>query len=160
MQEKTTGIGNVGKSPCGGTNDDEHQSLKVQENPRENPVVANQEDIPTGDRAGIWRKPTLEERFTDLDECRAAFCACHTVYRQAIKARATSINTATDLIYSITEQNLKERQEAIEKEKATFEKANANVWQITLEHIMHMKIVMGHYDELPPGYSNKGIPKG
>ena len=99
VQEKTTGIGNVGKSPCEGTNA-ENQSLKVQENPREHPVVANQEDIPTGDRAGIWRKPTLEERFTDLDEFRAAFCACHTVYRQAIKARATSINTATDLIYS------------------------------------------------------------
>ena len=30
VQEKTTGIGNVGKSPYGGTND-EHQSLKVQE---------------------------------------------------------------------------------------------------------------------------------
>jgi len=46
VQEKTTGIGNVGKSPCGGTND-EHQSLKVQENLRELSVVANQEDIPT-----------------------------------------------------------------------------------------------------------------
>ena len=33
VQEKTTGIGNVGKSPCGGTND-EHQSLKVQGSPR------------------------------------------------------------------------------------------------------------------------------
>ena len=45
VQEKTTGIGNVGKSPCGGTND-ENQSLKVQENPREHSVVANQEVIP------------------------------------------------------------------------------------------------------------------
>ena len=90
----------------------------------------------------------MEERFIDLDERGAAISACYKVYFQAIEARATSINTATDshLIYSITEQNLKERQEAIEKEKATFEKANANVWQITLEYIMHMKIVMEHYD--------------
>jgi hypothetical protein len=54
VQEKTTGIENVGKSPCGGTND-EHQSLKVQGNLREHSVVANQEDIPTGERAGQKR---------------------------------------------------------------------------------------------------------
>ena len=75
-------------------------------------------------------------------------------FKQYVEARATSINTATDLIYSITEQNLKERQEAIEKEKATAVKAHAYVWQITLEYIMHMKRVMEYYDELPPGYSN------
>ena len=46
----------VGKSPCGGTNA-ENQSLKAQENPREHSVVANQEDIPTGDRAGIHPLP-------------------------------------------------------------------------------------------------------
>ena len=50
VQEKTTGIGNVGKSPCGGTNA-ENQSLKVQGNLREHSVVANQEDIPTGERS-------------------------------------------------------------------------------------------------------------
>ena len=54
VQEKTAGIENVGKSPCGGTND-EHQSLKVQGNLREHSVVANQEDIPTGERAGQKR---------------------------------------------------------------------------------------------------------
>ena len=52
VQEKTTGIGNVGKSPCGGTND-EHQSLKEQGNLREHSGVANQEDTPTGERSGI-----------------------------------------------------------------------------------------------------------
>ena len=56
VQEKTTGIENVGKSPCGGTND-EHQSLKVQESLCEHSVVANQEDIPTGERAGIHLLP-------------------------------------------------------------------------------------------------------
>ena len=56
VQEKTTGIGNVGKSPCERTNA-ENQSLKVQENPREHSVVANQEDIPTEDRAGIYPFP-------------------------------------------------------------------------------------------------------
>ena len=56
VQEKTTGVGNVGKSPCEGTNA-ENQSLNVQENPREHSVVANQEDIPTGERAGIHLLP-------------------------------------------------------------------------------------------------------
>ena len=116
----------------------------MQENPRENPVVANQEDIPTGDRKGIWRKPTLEERL-------AANCIVFSkVYEQAKEARTTSINTAYDLIYSTTEQDLKERQEAIEKEKATVVKTNAYVWQITLEYIMHMKRLMEYYDECSP----------
>ena len=56
VQEKTTDIGNVGQSPCGGTDDTctcKHQSLKVQENPRGHSVVANQEDIPTGERPGV-----------------------------------------------------------------------------------------------------------
>ena len=44
------------KSPCGGTNA-ENQSRKVQENPREHSVVANHEDIPTGDRSGIYPLP-------------------------------------------------------------------------------------------------------
>ena len=56
-QEKTIGIGNVGKSPCGG-NDDEHQSLKVQESPCEHSVVANQEEIPTGERSGTYPLPS------------------------------------------------------------------------------------------------------
>ena len=56
VQEKTTGIGNVGKSPCEGTYA-ENQSLKVQENLREHSVVANQEDIPTGERGGIYPLP-------------------------------------------------------------------------------------------------------
>ena len=38
MQENTTGKGNVGKSPCGGTNA-ENQSLQAQENPREHSVA-------------------------------------------------------------------------------------------------------------------------
>ena len=50
VQEKTTGIGNVGKSPGGGTNA-ENQSVKGQGNLREHPV-ANQEDIPTGELSG------------------------------------------------------------------------------------------------------------
>ena len=52
MQEKITGIGNVGKSPCGGTND-EHQSLKEQGNLRKHSAVANQEDTPTEEGSGI-----------------------------------------------------------------------------------------------------------
>ena len=152
VQEKTTGIGNVGKSPCEGTYA-ENQSLKVQENPRENPVVANQEDIPTGDRKGIWRKPTLEERL-------AAYCmVCSKVYEQAKEARTTSINTAYALIYSTTEQDLKERQEVIEKEKATVMKANAYVWQITLESIMHMKRLTEYYDECSPGCVDERVTK-
>ena len=38
VQENTTGKGNVGKSPCGGTNA-ENQSLQAQENPREYSVA-------------------------------------------------------------------------------------------------------------------------
>ena len=38
VQENTTGKGNVGKSPCGGTNA-ENQSLQAQENPREHSVA-------------------------------------------------------------------------------------------------------------------------
>ena len=60
VQEKTTGIGNVGKSPCEGT-DAENQSLKVQGNLREHSVVAHQEDIPTGDCAGIHPLPNAPD---------------------------------------------------------------------------------------------------
>ena len=55
VQEKTTGIGNVGKSPGGGTNA-ENQSIKGQGNLREHPV-ANQEDISTGELSGIYPLP-------------------------------------------------------------------------------------------------------
>ena len=88
----------------------------------------------------------------NLGERLAANCiVCSKVYEQAKEARTTSINTAYDLIYSTTEQDLKERQEAIEKEKATVVKTNAYVWQITLESIMHMKRLMEYYDECSPG---------
>ena len=56
MLEKITGTGNVGMSPRGGTNVDD-QSLKVQENLREHSLVDNQEDIPTGNCAGIHPLP-------------------------------------------------------------------------------------------------------
>ena len=72
MQEKTTGIGNVGKSPCGGTND-EHQSLKVQENLREHSVVANQEDIPTGDCAGIYPLPNALDPLAEINSITEMF---------------------------------------------------------------------------------------
>ena len=52
VQENTTGTGNVGKSPGGGTNG-ENQSIKGQGNLREHPV-ANQEDIPTGELSGLY----------------------------------------------------------------------------------------------------------
>ena len=61
---KTTGIGNIGKSPCGGTND-EHQSLKEQESRCEHSEVANQEDTPTGERSGKYthfQGPVLSRR--------------------------------------------------------------------------------------------------
>ena len=58
VQEKTTGIGNVANSPCGGTND-EHQSLKEQESRCEHSEVANQEDTPTGERSGIYPLPRI-----------------------------------------------------------------------------------------------------
>ena len=63
------------------------------------------------------------------------------------------------MIYSITEQNSKERQEAIEKEKATVVKAHAYVWQITLEYIRNMKRVMEYYDEMPPGCVDERVTK-
>ena len=86
-----------------------------------------------------------------MDELLASFSACHKVWLQAMEARKTPVTTAFALI---TDRNFKEHQEAIEKEKATFVKENANVWQIiTLEYIMNMKIVMGYFDELSPEYS-------
>ena len=72
VQEKTTGIGNVGKSPCGGAND-EHQSLKEQGNLRKHPVVANQEDTPTGERSGI-ETAILSSNYQDSLQ---SFYACH-----------------------------------------------------------------------------------
>ena len=58
MQENTIGTGNVGKSPCGGTNAD-NQSMKGQAlgNLRKHSVVVNQEAIPTGERPGIYSLP-------------------------------------------------------------------------------------------------------
>ena len=38
-------------------------------------------------------------------------------------------------------------------------KANAYVWQITLEYIMHMKRVMEYYDECPPGCVDERVTK-
>ena len=56
VQEKTIGIGNVGKSLCGGTND-EHRSLKEQGSLCEHSEVDNQEDNPTGERSGKYSLP-------------------------------------------------------------------------------------------------------
>ena len=58
--EKTTGVGNVGKSPCEGTYA-ENKSLTVQGNLREHSVVAHQEDNPTGDCAGIHPLPNAPD---------------------------------------------------------------------------------------------------
>ena len=59
------------------------------------------------------------------------------VWIQAMAARQTAITALN------TERDSKEHQEAVVK-------ANANVWQSTLEcvHIVNMKIVMGYFDEL------------
>ena len=100
----------------------------------------------------------MEERFIDLlDELLASCYACQKVWSQAMEARTTAVITAFALTCLITER--KEHQEAIEKANTEIEKANANVWQSTLKYIMNMKIVIEHYDELPPGYCNKGVVK-
>ena len=83
VQENTTGTGNFGKSSCGGTNA-ENQSLQAQENPREHSVVANQEDIPTGERSPI-------------DACCQALTAWRqalTAWNQAITALGTEMTAA------------------------------------------------------------------
>ena len=72
MQEKTTGIGNVGKSPCEGTYA-ENQSLKVQGNLREHSVVAHQEDIPTGDCAGIHPLPNAPDPLAVMNSITEMF---------------------------------------------------------------------------------------
>ena len=53
VQEKTTGTGNVGKSPRGGTNDD-HQGANEQENCEKHQDIPQQENIPCVSAADGW----------------------------------------------------------------------------------------------------------
>ena len=106
VQENTTGTGNFGKSSCGGTNA-ENQSLKVQENPREHSVVDNQEDIPTGDRAGIHPLPnaldpqaemySVIEMFSKHQSLCTLYECAHDCAVEAVKLSQVSPETEEDL---------------------------------------------------------------
>ena len=107
VQENTTGTGNFGKSSCGGTNA-ENQSLKVQENPREHSVVDNQEDIPTGDLAGIHPLPnaldpqaemisTIEMYHKHLPLESLYYKCAHDCAVEAVKLSQVSPETEEDL---------------------------------------------------------------